>query len=42
MAHDLRLLYQLGEELANSDAWPQWSQDSEFRAVREKTADQRR
>jgi Zn-dependent M28 family amino/carboxypeptidase len=42
MAHDLRLLYQLGYELANSDAWPVWSKDSEFRAVRDKTADQRK
>ncbi|MGN2244125.1 M28 family metallopeptidase [Frateuria sp. GZRR33] len=42
MAHDLRLLYQLGYQLADSDAWPQWSKDSEFRAVREKTADQRK
>ncbi|MGN2249751.1 M28 family metallopeptidase [Frateuria sp. GZRe14] len=42
MAHDLRLLYQLGYQLAGSDAWPAWSKDSEFRAVREKTADQRK
>ena len=42
MAHDLPLLYQLGEQLANSDAWPEWSKDSEFRAMREKTADQRK
>ncbi|MEI7037723.1 M28 family metallopeptidase [Fulvimonas yonginensis] len=42
MAHDLGVLYQLGDELADSDAWPEWSKDSEFRAVREKTADQRK
>ncbi len=42
MAHDLRLLYQLGYQLADSDTWPEWSKDSEFRAVREKTADQRK
>ena len=42
MAHDLRLLYQLGHELADSDAWPEWSKDSEFRAEREKTAQQRK
>ena len=42
MAHDLRLLYQLGSELANSDAWPAWSKDAEFRAIREQSADQRR
>jgi hypothetical protein len=42
MAHDLRMLYQLGYQLADSDAWPQWSKDSEFRAIRHKTADQRK
>jgi hypothetical protein len=42
MAHDLEMLYQLGDELANSDAWPAWSKDSEFRAQRQKTADQRK
>ncbi|HET6805901.1 MAG TPA: M28 family metallopeptidase [Frateuria sp.] len=42
MAHDLRMLYQLGSQLADSDAWPQWSKDSEFRAERQKTAAQRK
>ncbi len=35
MAHDLQLLYKLGDDLANSDTWPNWSKDSEFRAVRD-------
>lgn len=35
MAHDLQLLYKVGNDLANSDTWPNWSKDSEFRAVRD-------
>jgi Zn-dependent M28 family amino/carboxypeptidase len=35
---DLDLLFSLGEQLANSREWPQWSADSEFRAIRDKTA----
>ena len=42
MAHDLPMLYTLGERLANSDRWPNWSADSEFRAIRDKSADQRK
>ena len=38
MADDVQLLHNLGRDLANSRAWPNWSQDSEFRAVRDKTA----
>ena len=38
MARDLQLLYTVGSDLANSDRWPNWSQDSEFRAAREATA----
>ena len=41
MAHDLGVLYRLGADLANSDRWPDWSQDSEFRAKRDETASQR-
>ncbi|MEP7098006.1 MAG: M28 family metallopeptidase [Dokdonella sp.] len=41
MARDLGLLYQLGSELANSNRWPNWASDSEFRAKRDETADQR-
>jgi Zn-dependent M28 family amino/carboxypeptidase len=42
MAHDLPVLYDLGMQLANSREWPNWSKDSEFRAARDKTADERR
>ena len=38
MAHDLGLLYQLGAGLASSDRWPNWAQDSEFRAKRDESA----
>ena len=42
MARDLGLLYKLGNELANSKRWPDWSKDSEFRAARDATAAERR
>jgi len=42
MAADLSLLYAVGNRLANSREWPNWSPDSEFRAERDKTAAQRR
>jgi Zn-dependent M28 family amino/carboxypeptidase len=42
MARDLQMLYSLGRDLANSDRWPNWSQDSEFRAARDATANDRR
>jgi Zn-dependent M28 family amino/carboxypeptidase len=42
MAHDLQILYTLGSDLANSDTWPNWSKDSEFRAARDATASQRK
>jgi Zn-dependent M28 family amino/carboxypeptidase len=38
MAQDVQLLHNLGRDLANSRAWPNWSPDSEFRAARDKTA----
>ncbi|MDN5924075.1 MAG: M28 family metallopeptidase [Xanthomonadales bacterium] len=41
MQHDLPVLFELGTQLANSRAWPNWSQDSEFRAARDKTATER-
>ena len=31
---DLTFMYELGSTLAESDAWPEWSPTSEFRAVR--------
>ncbi|MFT3791793.1 MAG: M28 family metallopeptidase [Rudaea sp.] len=42
MSHDLGVLYQLGNKLANSREWPNWSADSEFRAVRDTTAGDRK
>ena len=42
MAQDVGLLYDLGRDLANSREWPNWSQDSEFRAERDKTAAERK
>ena len=42
MVHDLPILYKLGNHLANSNRWPQWGSDSEFRAARDKTAAQRK
>jgi Zn-dependent M28 family amino/carboxypeptidase len=38
MARDLQVLYTLGNDLANSNRWPNWSQDSEFRAARDASA----
>lgn len=42
MARDLELLYGLGLDLANSDAWPNWSADSEFRKTRDASAEKRK
>ena len=41
MAEDAHLLHMVGERLANSREWPNWSQDSEFRAARDKSAPDR-
>ena len=41
-ARDLEVVYTLGEQLANSRAWPNWSADEPFRAVRDASADERR
>jgi Zn-dependent M28 family amino/carboxypeptidase len=41
MAQDANLLHILGERLANSREWPNWSADSEFRAARDKSAGER-
>jgi Zn-dependent M28 family amino/carboxypeptidase len=41
MAQDGYLLHLVGERLANSREWPNWSADSEFRATRDKSADER-
>ena len=42
MARDLQLLYTVGSDLANSDRWPNWGEDSEFRAARDVTAAERK
>ncbi|MBS0275443.1 MAG: M28 family peptidase [Proteobacteria bacterium] len=34
---DLDALYTVGDEIANSDAWPNWYKGNEFRAIRDKT-----
>ena len=41
IAADAALLHAVGRDLANSGAWPNWSQDSEFRATRDQTAGER-
>lgn len=40
-AQDAELLHAVGFRLANSGAWPNWSADSEFRAARDRSADER-
>jgi Zn-dependent M28 family amino/carboxypeptidase len=35
MAQDVRLLFRVGLEVANTDVWPSWYEGTEFRAVRE-------
>lgn len=35
IVEDAKLLYHVGTDLANSEAWPGWNIDSEFKAVRE-------
>ena len=34
-AEDLELLYSIGRQLADSEQWPQWRENAEFRAARE-------
>ncbi len=34
---DLELFYRMGHELASGSDWPQWSETSEFRAIREES-----
>jgi Zn-dependent M28 family amino/carboxypeptidase len=41
MAQDDQLMHNLGRDLANSRVWPNWSPDSEFRAVRDRSAPER-
>ncbi len=39
---DVALVYEMARTLANSRAWPEWNEGSEFKAVREQTRHQRR
>jgi len=41
-ARDLSILYTLGMQLADSKQWPNWSSDSEFRAIRDASQAQRK
>ena len=41
MVQDWQLLHNVGYRLANSNDWPNWSQDSEFRGVRDQSAGER-
>jgi Zn-dependent M28 family amino/carboxypeptidase len=41
-AQDVTLLYKVGRSLATSNEWPQWKADSEFKALREKSAQARK
>jgi Zn-dependent M28 family amino/carboxypeptidase len=42
MARDLGILYSVGRELADSNAWPNWSKDSEFRGARDQSSSERK
>ena len=37
MVQDVKLFYRLGRELADSNVWPNWHPNDEFRAVRDKS-----
>lgn len=41
MNQDLNLFYQLGLNLANSEAWPNWYPGNEFRAIRDQSREQK-
>ncbi|MGZ8999303.1 MAG: peptidase M28, partial [Allosphingosinicella sp.] len=34
---DVAIYYSLGRELAMSDAWPNWNEGDEFRAIRDRS-----
>lgn len=42
MAVDIALLYDLGRDLANSTRWPEWQAGSEFKAIRDTSAAERK
>jgi Zn-dependent M28 family amino/carboxypeptidase len=35
LINDIMIFYMVGDELANSDAWPHWKEGSEFKAIRD-------
>jgi Zn-dependent M28 family amino/carboxypeptidase len=35
---DLKLLFEVGARVANSESWPEWNEGNEFRAARDKSA----
>jgi hypothetical protein len=37
MLADLRVFYRLGRSLADSNAWPNWYANDEFRAARDRS-----
>ncbi|MBA3511277.1 MAG: M28 family peptidase [Sphingomonas sp.] len=41
IARDGQLLHAVGYRLANSNDWPNWSEDSQFRSTRDRTAGER-
>ena len=41
IVQDAALLFAVGYRLANSNLWPNWSEDSEFRAIRDESAGER-
>ena len=41
-AQDIELFYEVGSDLANSKAWPEWQAGSEFKALRDTTAADRK
>jgi Zn-dependent M28 family amino/carboxypeptidase len=41
-AQDVELLYRIGRDLAFSNRWPEWRPTSEFRAIRDRSSDQRK
>ncbi|MGB3712314.1 MAG: M28 family metallopeptidase [Erythrobacter sp.] len=41
IVNDAQLIYAVAERLGNGEEWPNWSDDSEFRALRDASADAR-
>jgi len=42
LVQELSIFYEMGSELANSKAWPEWKAGAEFKAERDKTAASRK